>query len=116
MTITPRHDNPIRRLALGGALVAALALSGVPAASAQTGQPPNCDQSFNQPAPGTGPEWQATAPGSGPEWQADAPGTGPEWSSGTSYGPEWYSGVPCSNAAPGQGAPPQQGLLGVLGF
>ncbi len=92
------------------AFLAAAALgAGAPSALAQSSeQPPqSCDQSFNGPAPGTGPEWQ-TDP-YGPEWQADQPGTGPEWQTDP-YGPEWNSGVPCSNQQPGeaQPTPPEQ--------
>ncbi len=75
--------------------------AGAPLAVAQEQQPAQqqCDQSFNQPAPGTGPEWQADQPGTGPEWQADQ-----------QYGPEWNSGVPCSDEQPGttEPTPPAQ--------
>ncbi len=86
--------------------------AGAPLAVAQEPQPAQqqCDQSFNQPAPGTGPEWQADQPGTGPEWQADQPGTGPEWQADQQYGPEWNSGVPCSDEQPGttEPTPPAQ--------
>jgi len=116
--ISTTHRTRIRTSIATVAIVTGMGVAAGPAA-AQTGTPPNCDQSFNQPAPGTGPEWQAN--GTDPNFNGPAPGTGPEWQT-DQHGPEWYSGVPCSNAAP-QPTPVQEtvlsrtiaGLGGLLG-
>jgi hypothetical protein len=101
----------MKRIVPALAIAASLA-AGTTDARAQTSAPPQCDQSFNQPAPGTGPEWQAGQPD--PNFNGPAPGTGPEWQAG-GYGPEWYSGVPCTTSKP-QPAPQRRGLLGFLGL